>query len=88
MQKPEGPSCQSCGMPLSRDQQGGGTEKDGKKTTEYCSHCYRGGAFTEPAMTAREMQARVKGKLQQMNLPAGMIEGLIKEIPGLRRWKG
>jgi hypothetical protein len=33
-------ACQSCGMPLSKDELGGGTEKDGRISTKYCSHCY------------------------------------------------
>ncbi|MGE6610902.1 zinc ribbon domain-containing protein [Peribacillus sp. NPDC076916] len=32
-------TCQSCGMPLSKDELGG-------KSTKYCSHCYMNGEFT------------------------------------------
>ncbi|WP_224768159.1 zinc ribbon domain-containing protein [Metabacillus idriensis] len=32
-------NCQSCGMPLSKDEHGGGTEADGSKSTKYCSRC-------------------------------------------------
>ncbi|HEY2363758.1 MAG TPA: zinc ribbon domain-containing protein [Candidatus Angelobacter sp.] len=32
-------------MPLSKDEQGGGTEADGVRSTEFCSHCYRGGSL-------------------------------------------
>ncbi|WP_235676729.1 MULTISPECIES: zinc ribbon domain-containing protein [Bacillus cereus group] len=32
-------NCQSCGMPFSKDEKGGGTEKNGEKSTTYCSHC-------------------------------------------------
>jgi hypothetical protein len=38
MFKPKGPYCQSCGMPLSKDEKGGGTEADGRKSSQYCSH--------------------------------------------------
>lgn len=38
-------NCQSCAMPLNKDTQGGGTEKDGTKSTKYCSYCYENGAF-------------------------------------------
>jgi hypothetical protein len=48
MPGPKGPFCQSCGMPLSRDQLGGGTNADRSRSTEYCSHCYQSGRFTEP----------------------------------------
>ncbi|MFF2587967.1 zinc ribbon domain-containing protein [Peribacillus butanolivorans] len=40
-------TCQSCGMPFSKDELGGGTEKDGSKSTKYCSHCYINGEFTQ-----------------------------------------
>ena len=38
--------CQSCGMPLSKDPNGGGTNADGTKNTSYCSYCYQNGSFT------------------------------------------
>jgi hypothetical protein len=84
--KPEGPRCQSCGMPLARDEKGGGTEADGRTSTEYCSHCYQRGAFTDPSLTANQMAARVRGKLEAMKLPPQMIAGLTAEIATLKRW--
>jgi hypothetical protein len=36
-------NCQSCGMPMSRDPNGGGTNADGSTSLKYCSHCYAGG---------------------------------------------
>jgi len=38
-------SCQSCGMPLNKDPQSGGTNADGSKNEKYCSYCYQNGAF-------------------------------------------
>lgn len=35
-------------MPLSKDPLGGGTNADGSRSTEYCSHCYKTGRFTAP----------------------------------------
>jgi len=87
MMKPEGPFCQSCGMPLSRDVQGGGTEADGRKSTEYCSHCYRAGVFTQPQLTLQQMMDNVRGRLQQMSLPVPAIDGMVSGIAQLRRWK-
>ncbi len=78
--------CQSCGMPLARDARGGGTNADGSKSTMYCSHCYQGGRFTMPGMTAGEMQNLVKGKLKEMGFP-GFVAGLFtRKIPKLERW--
>lgn len=45
MASPTYKNCQSCGMPLSKDTKGGGTEKDGTKSAIYCSYCYTNGAF-------------------------------------------
>jgi hypothetical protein len=38
--------CQSCGIPLNRDPQGGGTNADGSKSVLYCGYCYVDGKFT------------------------------------------
>src|SRR5947209_90843 len=81
MMKPEGPFCQSCGMPLMMDPQGGGTEAGGAKSAEYCSHCYQNGAFTLPDLTAAQMQERVRGKLTEMHLPPPAIDGAVAGIP-------
>jgi hypothetical protein len=48
--------CQSCGIPLNRDPQGGGTNADGSKSELYCSYCYQDGAFVGGEMTVEEFQ--------------------------------
>ena len=35
--------CQSCGMPMKKDPEGGGTNADGSKSPDYCSYCFRNG---------------------------------------------
>jgi hypothetical protein len=87
MFKPKGPYCQSCGMPLSRDSLGGGTNADGSCSTEYCSHCFRGGKFTEPNLTLAEMVTKVEGKLRSMHFPGFMARHFAKGVPSLRRWQ-
>ena len=79
-------SCQSCGMPLSRDEQGGGTNADGTRSAEYCSHCFRQGKFTEPNLTATEMVAKVQALLSSRNMPPAVVQKLAGTIPSLRRW--
>ncbi|MCF8368822.1 MAG: zinc ribbon domain-containing protein [Bacteroidales bacterium] len=80
-------NCQSCGMPLNKDSNKGGTETDGTKTEKFCSHCYDKGKFTRPEITADEMKALVKGQLKKMGFP-GFIAGFFtKNIPKLERWK-
>jgi hypothetical protein len=84
---PKGPACQSCGMPISRDPLGGGTNADGSRTSEYCSHCYRNGAFTQPDITAEEMTALVEGKLRSMHFPGFLARKWARATPELRRWR-
>jgi len=80
-------NCQSCGMPLHRDDQGGGTNVDGSKSEMFCSHCFQGGRFSMPDLTAKQMQDLVRGKLKDMGFP-GFVAGLFtRRIPKLERWK-
>lgn len=80
-------NCQSCGMPLKKDPIGGGTNADGSKSVMYCSHCYKGGAFTQPDITALQMQELVKGKLKEMGFPGFLAGWFSKGVPKLERWK-
>ncbi|MGH9593836.1 MAG: zinc ribbon domain-containing protein [Bryobacteraceae bacterium] len=75
-------------MPLSKDAAGGGTESNGGKSTEYCSHCYASGKFTEPMMTAQEMIAKVSGKMKEMHITGFLARSFTKDIPKLKRWAG
>jgi len=80
-------NCQSCGMPLHRDEKGGGTNTDGSKSKMYCSKCYENGSFKNPSMTVDEMKSLVKEKLKEFGFP-GFIAGMFtKGIPKLERWK-
>ena len=81
-------SCQSCGMPLSRDEKSGGTNADGSKNLTYCSHCYAGGRFTMPDMTVEQMQERVCGKMKEMGFPRILSWVFTRKIPNLQRWAG
>ena len=86
MFKPKGPYCQSCGMPLSKDEKSGGTEADGRKSSQYCSHCYADGRFTDPDLTADQMVERVRGKMKEMHIPGFLAKSFTKNILMLGRW--
>ncbi len=86
MFKPKGPYCQSCGMPLSEDEKGCGTEGDGSKSVDYCSHCFVGGKFTEPEITVGQMTERVRTQMRAMHIPGFLAKSFTKDIPTLRRW--
>jgi len=80
-------NCQSCGMPLKRDEQGGGTNADGSKSAMYCSHCWVGGKFTLPEITVDGMQDLVKGKLREFGMPGFVSWVFTRNIPRLERWR-
>jgi hypothetical protein len=84
---PRGPYCQSCGMPLSKDPMVGGTNADCSRSTEFCSHCYRAGSFTEPDITVDQMVAKVQQKLKEMRFPGFIARYFSRSIPTLRRWR-
>lgn len=80
-------NCQSCGMPLAKDPEGGGTEADGGRSTLYCSLCYRDGAFLHPAFSAIEMQAFCLEQLAKKGMPRVMAWLFTRGIPKLGRWR-
>ena len=79
-------NCQSCGMPLKKDERGGGTNADGTKSTMYCSHCYLLGRFTQPDISVDQMRALVLGKLKEMGFPGFVASLFTRRIPQLERW--
>ena len=87
MEFPQGPMCQSCGMPLSRDADFG-TEKDGSKSKEYCFHCRQGGRFLDEGITLREkIEKNVKFGVQ-MGMPEEKARYMCETIlPKLKRWR-
>lgn len=80
-------NCQSCGMPLKRDEKGGGTNADGSRNTMFCSHCFQNGRFTMPDLTVEQMKERVKGKLKEFGFPGFVATLFTRKIPALERWK-
>jgi hypothetical protein len=81
-------NCQSCGMPMSRDEKGGGTNADGSKSTIYCSHCWAAGKFTMPDLTVDQMQNRVRAKLKEFGVPGPLGWFFTRRVPKLGRWAG
>jgi hypothetical protein len=79
-------NCQSCGMPMKKDPEGGGTNADGSRNSRYCSYCFRMGEFIQADMTVGEMKVLVKGKLVEMGFPKFMAGFFTRGIPKLERW--
>jgi len=82
-----GSNCQSCGMPLSKDPDGGGTNTDGTRSQTYCSFCYENGAFVQSDMDVTAFQAHVgvicndhlwRGNgIGQFRQPMTRVEGVV-----------
>ena len=80
--------CQSCAMPMGDTDDLYGTEADGSKSTEYCTHCYAKGRFTADA-TMDEMISFCVPHMVSAN--AGMTEENARNMmhahfPMLKRW--
>ncbi|MBO0461015.1 MULTISPECIES: zinc ribbon domain-containing protein [Enterococcus] len=84
--------CQSCGMPLDSEEVLG-TNKDKSKNVEYCSYCFKDGAF----LTDYTMEEMIDVSVKHMS-ESGMLkeQGKTKEearefmqgfFPELKRWK-
>ncbi len=79
-------TCQSCGMPMKRNPQGGGSNSDGSKNTEYFSLCYENGKFTQPEFTAEDMQKFCIEKITECKIPGFVAWLFTRSIPKLMRW--
>jgi hypothetical protein len=82
-----GATCQSCGMPLGKDLQKGGTNADGTKSTRFCSFCYADGKFRHPDFTVQEMQEHCVAALRNKGVPRPLAWLLTRGIPRLERWR-
>jgi len=86
MEIPQGPICQSCGMPLRKDEDFG-TNENGNKSEEYCFHCFQSGKFLDEGITLQEkIDKNVKFGVQM-----GMSEEVARNmagsiLPKLKRW--
>ena len=80
-------NCQSCGMPLKKSPNGGGTNADGTISKIYCAYCYEKGKFLQPSCTVTEMQTFVQNKMKEMGFPGFLAKFFTKRISKLERWK-
>ncbi|MCL5069741.1 MAG: zinc ribbon domain-containing protein [Actinobacteria bacterium] len=81
------PICQSCGMPLTKDEYFG-TNKDKSKSEEYCFHCFQDGKFLDEGITLQQkIDKNIKFGIQ-MGMPEEMARHMSENIlPKLKRWK-
>jgi hypothetical protein len=81
--------CQSCGMPLDKDPNKGGTNTDKSKSEKYCSFCYQDGKFTDEGITLKEkIEKNVQIAISISGIPEKSARQLAEStIPNLDRWK-
>ena len=85
--------CQSCGMPLQKQEELG-TNRNGSKNEGYCCYCYKDGAFTRDC-TMDQMIEHCAQFVDEFNKDSGVTytrEKAIAEMkayfPTLKRWAG
>ena len=79
-------NCQSCGMPLKKDVQHGGSNSDGSKSDKYCSLCYENGQFTQADFNVAEMQKFCMEKMKECGVPRPLGWLFTIGLPKLERW--
>jgi len=79
--------CQSCGMPLDKDPQGGGTNADGTKSEIYCSYCYQNGVLAGEGMTVEEYQEFCRQKMIENGSNKLIAWLFTRGYKRLERWK-
>lgn len=80
--------CQSCGMPLQKDEDFG-TDKGGGKNEDYCVYCYKDGAFTAD-VTMDEMIAFCAEHVDDWDMKMTKEEAIAmmrENFPKLKRWQ-
>jgi len=80
-------NCQSCGMPLKRDEKKGGTNADGSISGMYCSYCYENGEFIYKGSNVYEFQELCKQKMMEGGHSRFFSWLFTRGMKRLKRWK-
>jgi hypothetical protein len=81
--------CQSCGMPLDKDPNKGGTNADTSLSDKYCGFCFKDGKFIDEGITLQEkIEKNIQIAILRMNIPESKAREMAESIlPTLERWK-
>ena len=81
--------CQSCGMPLDKDPNKGGTNADKSKSDTYCSFCFKDGAFIDEGISLQEkIEKNVQIAVTKLNIPEHEARDMAEKVlPNLKHWK-
>ena len=80
--------CQSCGMPLDKEETKG-TEADGSKSEDYCAYCYKDGAFLSDTTMEEMIEFCIGPCLEGKVYPDAETAraAMLQFFPTLKRWK-
>ena len=80
--------CESCGMPLVRDEDCG-TEEDGSKSSKYCVYCYKDGKFIEPDLTKEQAVEKYAPMMaEHLSMPLEKAKEMVNSyLSTLPRWQ-
>jgi hypothetical protein len=80
--------CQSCGMPLGKDEDFG-ANADGTKNNEYCTYCYSDGKFTHDVTMDGmiDICAPFMAKSNKDMTEEQARKSMREWFPTLKRWK-
>ena len=78
--------CQSCGMPMKKDPQGGGTNADGSINENYCSYCYQNGEFLFNG-TVKEFQELCRRMMIESGYSKFLAWLFTRGMKRLERWR-
>lgn len=80
--------CESCGMPLIREEDVG-TNEDHTQNNEYCIHCYKQGKFTHPDFTVEDQINHLTMlSMEKFKISKEQAEQMARAIiPNLKRWR-
>lgn len=81
--------CQSCGMPLDKDPNNGGTNADNSISSKYCSFCFKDGKFLDEGISLQEkIDKNIQIAVSRMGIPESKARELAESLlPNLERWK-
>lgn len=85
--QPEGPFCQSCGMPMGSPECFG-TDANKVRINEYCCHCFQGGAFVGDITMEEMIDLSASIMAEKVHMPEIEAKEICRSfIPTLKRWK-
>lgn len=86
--KPDYKKCQSCAMPIKKDENKG-TESNKTLSKKYCQFCYKDGIFIEPSISLTEMQEKCAEffKIEHPIFALLFVKKYVASIANLERWK-